>query len=157
MHDRIDLPLDAYMLQLEVIREAAAQHPHAEPAGGPAGASSSRRPVEEYVKAFNRMLGFDAALVSLVFVGTRADRAQAAMDEVLAQRQSQKSVQDELISLATQLAVTAQETSAVVEDERDGRDGRRADHRGDRAGPSRHQHGDRGRRRDGGGRRRWAA
>ncbi|MFN8123408.1 MAG: globin-coupled sensor protein [Thermoleophilia bacterium] len=115
VHDRIDLPLDAYMLQLEVIREEWLNILMRNQRAGRKG-TKLPRPVEEYVKAFNRMLGFDAALVSLVFVGTRADRAQAAMDEVLEQRASQKAVQDELISLSTQLAATAQQTSAAVEE-----------------------------------------
>jgi len=114
VHDRIDLPLDAYMLQLEVIRERWLVILMRNQRAGRKGVKLPR-PVEEYVKAFNRMLGFDAALVSLVFVGTRADRAQAAMDEVLAHREAQHSVQDELISLATQLAATAEETSAAVQ------------------------------------------
>ncbi len=115
VHDRIDLPLDAYMLQLEVIREEWLTILMRNQRAGRKGVKLSR-PVEEYVRAFNRMLGFDAALVSLVFVSTRADRAQAAMDEVVEQRESQRSVQGELIQLATQLAATAEETSAAVQE-----------------------------------------
>jgi heme-based aerotactic transducer len=116
VHDRINLPLDAYMLQVDVIRDEWIAVLLENDALGRRSKFRLPRPVVDYIRAFNRVLGYDAATVSQVFMHTRAQRAIDAKDEIERYMAEQAVRQQELNELAGQLAATAQQTSASTEE-----------------------------------------
>jgi methyl-accepting chemotaxis protein len=116
VNDQIDLPLDAYLLQIEVIRDAWITIVLDNERAPRKTKVRLSRPAMDYVRAFNRALSYDAAVVSQVFVHTRAQRAVDAMDEIERRVEEQAQVQAELIDLATQLAASAEQASACAEE-----------------------------------------
>lgn len=116
VHDRINLPLDAYMLQVEVIRDTWMQIVFENAAAGRKAPFRLAKPPSMYVRAFNRILGWDAAMVSQSFMHLRAQRAVDAMDEIERRAGEQAEIQQELNMLATQLAATAEQASAATQE-----------------------------------------
>jgi heam-based aerotactic trancducer len=115
VHDRIDLPVDAYVAQVQAIREVWTAVVY--------GATRSRKgamriPADrahEYVAALEKMLAFDEGLVCLAFMDTRQARAEEALEQVRAAQEAQEAAQRELNELAGQLAAAAQQASASVQ------------------------------------------
>lgn len=102
VHDRIDLPIDAYIAQLSTIRVNFA--------AAAAGATKDPAHASRLVTALDRILSFDECVVATHF--TRA--LAASLDRSEAERQATLEVQAELEALAEQLAAAAQESSASV-------------------------------------------
>jgi hypothetical protein len=139
VHDRIDLPIDAYTAQLQAIREvwtdavlAATIPPEApprpaasevvdgagtvdeEPLPAPAPRIDPRR-AGAYIHAVDKLLSFDEGVVCMSFMNTRQDRTEAALATVREAQESQRLAQVELNDLAGQLAASAEQASAAVE------------------------------------------
>lgn len=116
IHDRIDLPLDAYTVQLQSIREGwnrAVLSVAGRRRGVPV--RIARDEVLDYIGALARMLSYDEGLVCLAFMNTRQERAEQALEQVRDAERAHASVQHELNSFAGQLAAAAQEASAATE------------------------------------------
>ncbi|WP_217921564.1 globin-coupled sensor protein [Miltoncostaea oceani] len=111
VHDRIDLPIDAYLAQIATIREVWV---HA----CVTSAKRAKRGPEEtaaLITALDKVLAFDECLVTQSFTNTRQSRAEDALAEVERQQAAQAVVQAELNELAGQVAAAAQQSSASVE------------------------------------------
>jgi heme-based aerotactic transducer len=113
VHDRIDLPIDAYVAQFSAIRETWVRVLIAESAKGRSGLPKEK--ATEYIVALDRLLSFDEGIVARSFMEARQARVQEAIERVEAQREAQMAAQQELEELAGQLAAAAQEASAAVE------------------------------------------
>ena len=108
VHDRIDLPIDAYTAQLQAIREVWTR------VVLEAGLAPAR--AAEVIAAVDRLLAFDEGVVCVTFMNTRQDRAELALAEVQAAQERQRAAQAELNDLAGQLAAAAEQASASVEE-----------------------------------------
>ncbi|MFN8108475.1 MAG: globin-coupled sensor protein [Thermoleophilia bacterium] len=107
VHDRIQLPIDAYQAQLAAIREvwtAVVLESH-----GPAKRTVAQSAA--MISALDKMLTFDEGIVSLYFT----DALQDTLNATRAQQEAQAAIQNELNDLATQLAAAAEQSSAAVE------------------------------------------
>ena len=109
IHDRIGLPIDAYVAQLSAIREEWSRIVWTDQA-------KSKRSVDEcleFVTALDKLLAFDEGIVSRYFTDALAD----ALGGLEAQRGEERlRQQQELDAVAGQLAATADEASAAVEE-----------------------------------------
>ena len=109
IHDRIGLPIDAYVAQLSAIREEWSRIVWTDQA-------KSKRSVDEcleFVTALDKLLAFDEGIVSRYFTDALAD----ALGGLEAQRGEERlRQQQELDTVAGQLAATADEASAAVEE-----------------------------------------
>ncbi|MEQ9337289.1 MAG: globin-coupled sensor protein, partial [Miltoncostaeaceae bacterium] len=113
VHDRIDLPIDAYVAQLAAIREVWVDA--VVRSGGTKGGIPKDR-VAATISALDKMLAYDEGLVCLAFMNTRQNRAEEALAEVHRAQEAQGLAQRELDELAGQLAAAAQQASASVEE-----------------------------------------
>lgn len=113
VHDRIDLPIDAYVAQLAAIREVWVEAV-VRSSGAKGGIPRERVPAT--VSALDKMLAYDEGLVCLAFMNTRQNRAEEALEEVRQAQEAQALAQRELDELAGQLAAAAQQASASVEE-----------------------------------------
>jgi len=121
VHDRIDLPIDAYTAQLQAIREVWTRvvlEATATPDDDAADAAPRVAPgrAAEVIAAVDRLLAFDEGVVCVTFMNTRQDRAERALAEVRAAQERQRAAQVELTGLAGQLAAAAEQASASVEE-----------------------------------------
>ncbi len=131
VHDRIDLPVDAYTAQVQAIREVwtdivfeATIAPEPEvPADAPEGtALVAAEPLiapsraAAYIHALDKLLAFDEGVVCVTFMNSRQDRADNALSEAREAQEAQRVAQIELNDLAGQLAAAAEQASASVEE-----------------------------------------
>lgn len=116
VHDRIDLPIDAYTAQLQAIREVwqDAVVGAAFRKGAPIQIAKERVP--QFIGALDKLLAYDEGLVCLAFMTTRQSRADEALAEVRRAQEAQAVAQRELDELAGQLAAAAEQASASVEE-----------------------------------------
>lgn len=116
IHDRIDLPLDAYTVQVQAIRCGWSRAVMAI-AGKRRGVVMRIRRDEalDYIEALDKMLSYDEGLVCLAFLTTRQERVEQALAEIRAARAAGAASQRELNDFAGQLAAASEETSAAGE------------------------------------------
>jgi heme-based aerotactic transducer len=110
MHDKIDLPMDAYQAQLQAIREVWLKILLETDRKG-----RLTRPAEEVFRlytALDKAMTFDEGTVSLYFT----DALGETLAEVHERQKAQEAVQLELNELAGQLAATAQQSAASVQE-----------------------------------------
>ena len=116
VHDRIDLPINAYTAQMQALREVwidlvlEATVPALSIA--PARIPLSR--AGAYIQAIDKLLSFDEGVVCLAFMTSRQNRAEQALAEVSDARERGRLVQGELNALAGQLAAAARDASGSV-------------------------------------------
>ncbi|MCC6829887.1 MAG: globin-coupled sensor protein [Thermoleophilia bacterium] len=108
VHDRIGLPVDAYIAQMSTIREMWTRmvwESHA---------SAKRTPAQStaFIVALDKFLAFDEGLVCRYFT----DALARTLDEVHRQQEITRERQAELNDLAGQLAAAAEESSAAVQE-----------------------------------------
>jgi heme-based aerotactic transducer len=115
VHDRIDLPIDAYTAQLQAIREVWTQTV-LEAAADRRQPAVTQQNAHIYIAAIDRLLSFDEGIVCLAFMTSRQDRAEAALADVQAAQEAQRAAQVELNDLAGQLAAAAEQASASVQE-----------------------------------------
>jgi heme-based aerotactic transducer len=111
VHDRIDLPIDAYLAQIATIREVWVR-------ACVTSARRAKRSPEEtaaLITALDKVLAFDECIVTASFMQTRQSRAEEALAEVERRQEAQALAQRELNELAGQVAAAAQQSSASVE------------------------------------------
>ena len=129
VHDRIDLPVDAYTAQVQAIREVwtdivleATIAPEPQPVAEGAEAGPAPEPriapskAATYIHAIDKLLAFDEGVVCVTFMNSRQDRADRALSAAAEAQESQRIAQIELNDLAGQLAAAAEEASASVEE-----------------------------------------
>ena len=108
VHDRIGLPVDAYIAQMSTIREvwsAEVWETHAAAKRTPAQSAA-------YVAALDKLLSFDEGLVCRYFT----DALERTLGEAQDHHERTRERQRELNDLAGQLAAAAEESSAAVEE-----------------------------------------
>lgn len=131
VHDRIDLPVDAYTAQVQALREVwtdivlestVAPEPEI-PVGAPEGTEPVAVPpliapekAASYIHALDKLLAFDEGVVCVTFMNSRQDRADNALSEAREAQEKQRVAQAELNDLAGQLAAAAEQASASVEE-----------------------------------------
>ena len=113
IHDRINLPIEVYIFQFQAIREVWTEAVLAATRGRRA---SLKQPAADYIAAFDKMLNFDAGLVTQFFMRARQDRVEQVLEEVREQQDATQRVARELNDLAGQLAAAAQESSAAIQE-----------------------------------------
>jgi len=113
IHDRINLPVEVYIFQFQAIREVWTQTVLLATRGF---RPRLRRPAHEYIAAFDKMLTFDAGLVTQVFMHARQERVERALQDVREQQDATGRVARELNDLAGQLAAAAQQSSAAIQE-----------------------------------------
>jgi heam-based aerotactic trancducer len=111
VHDRIDLPIEAYTMQVQALREVWTLC--VEEA---IEAKKLKKPLARYTVALDKMLTFDEAIVTQTFMSTRQTRVEEAMREAEERQETQTRIGRELSDLAAQLAAAAQQASASVEE-----------------------------------------
>lgn len=116
VHDRIDLPIDAYTAQIQAIREVWQDAVIQAAYGKGAAMVVPKDKVAPMIGALDKMLAYDEGLVCLAFMNTRQNRADEALESVRVQQEAQAVAQRELDELAGQLAAAAQQASASVEE-----------------------------------------
>jgi heme-based aerotactic transducer len=107
VHERIDLPIDAYQAQLQALREAWIR-------AVLSGKRRGRGAVEESIQlivALDKMLTFDEGIVARYFT----DALEQKLAEIEADAERRRALQRELEDVAAQLASTAQEALAATE------------------------------------------
>ncbi len=107
VHDRIDLPIDAYQAQLQAIREtwAAIVLESMPKKSKPADAL-------RLIRAIDKVLTFDEGVVSLYFT----DALAVTLADVREKQEAQLEMQRELNLLAGQLAAASEQASASVQE-----------------------------------------
>ena len=107
VHDRIDLPIDAYQAQLQAIRETwtAIVLESMTKKSTPADAL-------RLIRAVDKVLTFDEGVVSLYFTDALAETLAGVREQQAAELE----IQRELNSLAGQLAAASEQASASVEE-----------------------------------------
>ena len=108
VHDRIQLPIDAYQAQLQAIRQVWVEvvlETSLKPKRAPSESAAM-------IAALDKVLTFDEGIVSLYFT----DALATTLGEVREQQAAQAATARELNDLATQLAAAAEQTSAAVEE-----------------------------------------
>lgn len=107
VHDRIQLPIDAYQAGLQTIRQIWVE------AVLESGAKEKRTPAENaaIIIAFDKVLTFDEGIVSRHFT----DALASAATDLRVQQAAQAEIARELNDLATQLSVAAGHSSASVQ------------------------------------------
>jgi heam-based aerotactic trancducer len=116
VHDRIDLPIDAYTAQIQAIREVWRDAVIAAAYTKRSAVRIRKERVGAIIGALDKMLAYDEGLVCLAFMNTRQARADEALDEVRRAQKAQALAQRELDELAGQLAAAAQQASASVQE-----------------------------------------
>jgi methyl-accepting chemotaxis protein len=116
VHDRIDLPIDAYTAQIQAIREVWQDAVIGAAFGKGSSVQIPKERVGRIIGALDKMLAYDEGLVCLAFMKTRQARADEAIEEVRRAQEAQALAQRELDELAGQLAAAAQQASASVEE-----------------------------------------
>ncbi len=111
VHDRIDLPIEAYTMQVQALREV-----WSECVEEAVAAKRLPRPASRFTVALDKLLTFDEAIVTQTFMATRQTRVEQALGEVEERQEQQARVGRELGELASQLAAAAQQASASVEE-----------------------------------------
>jgi heam-based aerotactic trancducer len=107
VHERIDLPIDAYQAQLQALREAWIR-------AVLSGQRRGRRAVDDSIRlivALDKMLTFDEGIVARYFT----DALEQKLAEIEAAEERRRELQRELEDVAAQLASTAQEALAATE------------------------------------------
>ncbi|MEW6581773.1 MAG: globin-coupled sensor protein [Actinomycetota bacterium] len=109
VHERIDLPIDAYMAQLQAVRHAwLAALLEAD------GKGRVRRSPDEILRLFtalDKALAFDEGTVAVYFT----DALKTALAEVRQHEENQREIRDELDALAGELAAAAEQSAASVQ------------------------------------------
>ena len=129
VHDRIDLPVDAYTAQVQALREVWTDivlEATVAPEPGPVAEGAEPGPAPEpliapakaasYIHAMDKLLAFDEGVVCVTFMNSRQDRADRALSAAAEAQESQRVAQVELNALAGQLAAAAEQASASVEE-----------------------------------------
>jgi methyl-accepting chemotaxis protein len=110
MHDKIDLPIDAYQAQLQTIREVWLTV-----LTEPDKKGMVKRPADEVMRlyvALDKALTFDEGTVSLYFT----DALATTLAEVHERQSQQEEIQHQLNELAGQLAAAAEQAAASVQE-----------------------------------------
>ena len=131
VHDRIDLPVDAYTAQVQAIRQVwidivlestVAPEPIVAEGADPAVPVEQPEPLipaskaAAYIHAMDKLLAFDEGVVCVTFMNSRQARADRALEEAAQAQEAQRIAQVELNDLAGQLAAAAEQASASVEE-----------------------------------------
>jgi heme-based aerotactic transducer len=116
VHDRIDLPIDAYTAQIQAIREVWQDAVIGAAFRKESSVQIPKERVGAIISALDKMLAYDEGLVCLAFMNTRQARTDEALEEVRRAQEAQALAQRELDELAGRLAAAAQQASASVEE-----------------------------------------
>lgn len=115
VHDRIDLPIDAYTAQVQAIREVWVAAVLDAVGDRRAPVKVRKEDAPAIISALDRMLSYDEGVTCLAFMETRQQRVESALEEVRAAHAMQEEAGRELTMHAGQLAAAAEESSAAVE------------------------------------------